>query len=329
MSKREYNGDPLDLSWNSGPWANDGETISATTDGDTGSMTTEDWPEGATPKDELNGDEIAVIKTAAKTRDITTLVGVSHATDIDRSDAYANYVLTKHWPEGKQQIMERDTDDNTRTQAKPKSSEPIKMAEAFRKEALDGSTASEIAEMYDVGATTVKGLLRGDRQNINSKIPELTHTTNGAGGRWVVSGSAEVKAGSSMSVDDVRNHLLKGGSINELVKTNDTSRKTFSTMARKRHDEEMHEQPPLTYSKEKYSWVVDNTNEANEQQTLTDDLAEATDSDPQEIDQEADELEIEPPYEQEQTAEQGNTLRQAAFAIAALVIGFLFGRSGK
>ena len=324
MAKREYNGDPLDMSWNSGPWENDGETISATTDDDTGSMTTEDWPEGATPKEELNADEIEVIKTASKNRDITTLVGVTHAADIDRSDGYANYVLEKHWPEGKQQIMESGSYDSTKEEPKPKSRKPIEMAEAFRKEALDGSKPREIAEKFDVGTTTVKELLSGQRKNIDSKIPELTHTTNGPGGKWVVAGSAEVRSGSSMSVDGVRKYLLSGGSINELVKKTAASRKTFSTMARKRHDESEHEQPPLTYSQEKQSWVIDSVSN-DQQQTLTDDHSDATDIDSQEIGHSVNSLDVDSSVK-EQTTDQNQTLRQVALGFMALVFGYLLGR---
>jgi len=30
MSKRQYDGSPIDITWNNGPWANDGETVDAT-----------------------------------------------------------------------------------------------------------------------------------------------------------------------------------------------------------------------------------------------------------------------------------------------------------
>jgi len=39
MSKRKYDGTPIDLTWNSGPWANDGETVDAT-DSETGEIQT-------------------------------------------------------------------------------------------------------------------------------------------------------------------------------------------------------------------------------------------------------------------------------------------------
>lgn len=40
-----YDGDPLDLAWKSGPWADgDGETVSASTDGDQGTTTTTGEP---------------------------------------------------------------------------------------------------------------------------------------------------------------------------------------------------------------------------------------------------------------------------------------------
>lgn len=214
MSKREYTGSPIDLTWNSGPWANNGETVDAT-DGQTGSMTTEDWPEGATPREELNEDQIAVIKTASENQNITTLYGVTHNAGIDRSDAYANYVLTTHWPEGKQQIMQRGSNDNTRAWAKEKGSKPIEMVETFRKEALNGSTAVEIAEKHGVGATTVKELLKGERDGLNSKIPRLRHTTNGVGGKWVI--ATEDSRLPLNHIEKVRSRILDGEKICQIA----------------------------------------------------------------------------------------------------------------
>jgi len=37
MSKRQYDGSPIDITWNNGPWANDGETVDAT-DNETGDI---------------------------------------------------------------------------------------------------------------------------------------------------------------------------------------------------------------------------------------------------------------------------------------------------
>jgi len=328
MSKREYTGSPIDLTWNSGPWANNGETISATTDDDTGSMTTEDWPEGATPKEELNDDEIAVIKTASKSRDITTLVGVSHAADIDRSESYANYVLKKHWPEGKQQIMERGCNDNTRAWANEKGSKPIEMVETFRKEALNGSTAVEIAEKHGVGATTVKELLRGNRNSLNSKIPRLRHTTNGAGGKWVI--ATEDSRLPLDHVEKVRSRILDGEKVYQIAGDYEVgpSEVYKAVVGMGKYESVNAPTPPL----ESDGSGLDSEWYVPESETEAESDVEQEQAEIQETEPEPEPMTTETTHTgytpRETHSETNNTTRNALLGVVAFIVGYLLGNRG-
>ena len=315
MSKREYTGSPIDLTWNSGPWANNGETVGAT-DGQTGSMTTEDWPEGATPKEELNDDEIAVIKTASKNRDITTLVGVSHAADIDRSESYANYVLKKHWPEGKQQIMERD---NTR---------PVEMVETLRREALNGSTSYEIAEKYGIGQSTIPQLLKGQRKNVDSNIPPLEHSNGNRGGEWVI--ATEDGRLPLDHVEKVRSRILDGEKIYQVAGDYDVgANEVYKAVAGMGKYESVNAPtPPL----ESDGSGLDSEWYVPESKTEPESDVEQEQAEIQETEPEPEPITTETTHTgytpRDTYSETNNTARKALLGVVALIVGYLLGNRG-
>lgn len=87
---------------NSKSWAkNNGRTISATTDSENGNMTTTEWPRNATNKDELNDDQIEVIKKAVTYPSIDNIAALNRRCEYEtyHADTYAYQVLEQHWPE--------------------------------------------------------------------------------------------------------------------------------------------------------------------------------------------------------------------------------------
>jgi len=176
---RNYEGDPIDASWSTAPWNRDGETVEASDDNtEEHSMDTIEWPENATPKEELNDDQIAVIRKAARYltfengRKLTRL-----AVGEKRSDQYANSVLLNHWPErywgsekdARYQDNVKKGKDNVR---KVLDASDVRKA---RKLALDGWYRKDIAAKLDAAATTVGDCLRGDTWGDVQSPPPLKY----------------------------------------------------------------------------------------------------------------------------------------------------------
>jgi len=313
MIKREYNGDPLDLTWNSGPWANTGKTISATTDDDTGSMTTEDWPEGATPKGELNDDQIAVIKTAAKHAGVNSPKQLTEMAGVDKSPAYSSSVIQTHW--------------SNRYWVNKEPKEVSKRVYKMRSMALNGKNTEQIASEFGTYKHKVQDALNGvgDFKEIECDIPRLTYRGSGGHGAWVID-NGENDANPKKDVEQVRKRVLNGENMSSIAneyKCSDAHIRRILKGDYKNLSDSLI--PPLEHNDNQ--WQIPNKDPS--QQKLTKEIGEATDTDSQEIERAPNESEIEPPHESQQTKQKNNTLRQAVFAIVALVVGFFFGRRGK
>jgi len=94
---------PNNTETNDPAWAkNNGETISATNNNETQRVETISWPRNATPKHELNPDQIEVIEQAVLNPNITNIAKLNRekcSYKKNHSDTYANQVLSAHWPE--------------------------------------------------------------------------------------------------------------------------------------------------------------------------------------------------------------------------------------
>jgi len=165
MSNRSYKGDPVDMSWNTPPWKADGETVAASDDGEKGSMTTTDWPETATAKDELTDKQQRIIKTAAKYPYLDSAWDLYQQSDLDEyvSDAYPSQVLTQHWREWLGDNVSNTTDNNQDSGVESKYCNKLTEGDVkeMRKRALDGDTAAELADDYPVNRSSIGKALRG------------------------------------------------------------------------------------------------------------------------------------------------------------------------
>ena len=188
MSDTDYKGEPIDASWQTAPWNRDGETIEASDDdAHEGNMETIDWPENATPKEELNDDQIAVIKEAAKYPNINTPTKLTQiAVGDKRAYSYSSSVISTHWPERYWVDDSNDDDENdsgnsglsdSRVKSTP---EKVK---TVRKRALSGESASKISEDYDASKWTVQGWIKGDHGSTVKSPPPLEYDSHK--GRYV------------------------------------------------------------------------------------------------------------------------------------------------
>jgi len=174
-----YEGDPLDYSWNNGPWDRDGETISASDDNMSDpKIETVDWPEAATPEDELNDKQIGVIKAAVRYPNVESSMRLVELAGLDEvvSQSYASSVLIRHWP-ARYWAGENDPEVDTTTQpsgtanGKKHSESERALTKQMRELALGGMGRKEIAEKYDRKPKTVGRRLRGDAVDVESPPP--------------------------------------------------------------------------------------------------------------------------------------------------------------
>jgi hypothetical protein len=190
MSKK-YDGEPLDMSWQTAPWNNDGETIEAYDSSGDGEIMTVDWPENATDREMLNSNQQKIILTAAKYPDINNPDDILERSGLDMSDKYPNNVLRKHWPErywGKTKGYAnpninsgRDADENDVNQD----------VEEIRQRILNGETLREVARDYPVCKDTVSNVVRGKVSDLpESEIPPLRWQNEGEQG-WKVPSESE------------------------------------------------------------------------------------------------------------------------------------------
>jgi len=159
MSNRSYDGEPLDLSWNDPPWKNEGETVEASDDNrEAGKMTTTDWPEAATPEEELTDKQQRIIRTAAKYPHLKSPKKLFVQSNLDEyvSHGYPSQVLSQHWREWLQQ--ENQSPSRQRKWAKL-SREDVK---EMRVKILNEQTSGELAEEYGVSPRAVRKAVKGE-----------------------------------------------------------------------------------------------------------------------------------------------------------------------
>ena len=309
MAKREYNGDPLDMSWDSGPWVSNGETIHATTEDDKGNMTTEDWPEGATPKEELNEDQIAVIKTAAKHPNVNSPKQLTEMSGVDRTRSYAQFVIRHHW--------------KNRYWLNEEAKEVLNPVYKMRSMALNGKNTEEIASELGTYKHKVQDAVNGvgDFKDVECDIPRLTYRGSGGHGKWVIDNGKDA-SNPKENVEEVRERVLNGENMSSIAndyKCSDAHiRRILKGDYKNLSDSSI---PPLEHNENQ--WEIANNDES--QQTLTKDVVGETDTDSQEIEHSVNSLNVDSSVK-EQTTDQNQTLRQVAIGFMALVFGYLLGR---
>jgi len=172
---REYDGDPIDLTWDDGPWANDGETIDATNDTN-GTMKTIDWPDDATDPEELNEDQRDVIRAAARNPDIDTYAEIQDIAGVDKNESYAANVLRNHWP-----------DRHEKTDKRYGETLSDRTADKMRIALLNGESTRWLRDHFDVSRSTVLNAVKGEGpyDDVECKTPPLRHTTGDQTGEWV------------------------------------------------------------------------------------------------------------------------------------------------
>jgi len=281
---REYKGDPIDASWSTAPWNRDGETVEASDDNtEEHSMDTIEWPENATPKEELKDDQIAVIKKAARYRNIEsgpklTQLAVGDA----RSPSYAGSVLRTHWPE-RYWVAPEDTTDKEylealgKTDLSGENAGNVKLSKEDVKEirirARTGDSLTEIADTFPVSRSCVSEAATGTNWSHLESPPPVEYDEKHK--EYVPKGTAEIPrhgVGNTIqqvSTQEIRERALEGETAAEIAKDTPASKTTIRARLKGRRDVGAPDIPPLEYKNNTEGWVVADEDKT-EQATIDD-----------------------------------------------------------
>jgi hypothetical protein len=243
--QREYDGEPLDMTWDSGPWANDGETVEAT-NGDHGTMKTIEWPDGATDPEELNEDQQKVIMAAVRNPNIDSWKTLTELSGVDKTRAYSHSVLREHWPEGYENVKRQPRLNHDEYKISQH-----ELAE-MRRQALDGKSTRELSDEFGIAKSSTLCALKGTQEygNRTCSVPPLEYDGYGSGGEWVLEDEgtkSDTDHQRPETPDEVRELLLNGYSVNKIVKEFGGSSKQYRRFAHERPDESEWEYPPLEF----------------------------------------------------------------------------------
>ena len=274
MSRIEYSGEPIDVSWQTPPWQNKGETLDAYDSEDGGKMTTVNWPENATDPDELNDKQKKMILTAARHPNVNSPTRLVELSGLDVSASYPHNVLKRHWPErfwGANNAQQRNDSDID--------------VEELRQRLLDGGSLNKLVKEYPASQERLSKLVRGEAERaVESDIPPLEWLGNSEQ-RWVVpeqyydepvetNHDNDNRATITEPISELRRRARDGETAQEIAEDHGVADRTIrKRLTGEYGDESEIDHPPLTYTGE--GWKVKKT---------ADELSEETKQDLDELD---------------------------------------------
>jgi len=224
MSK-EYNGDPIDASWQTAPWNNDGETIDAHDSEGDGEIMTVDWPENATDREDLNENQRQLITTAARYPSVNDPQELLDLGDIDMSYGYPQQTLINHWPE---RYWGKTARSNSGEDADVDERETSKRAEnnvaEIRQRLLDGGSVNQMIKEYQEDHKRISEIARGVADDIpECDVPPLRWNESSPQ-QWEKAPENKTK---DVSVQELRQEALSGKTAVELADEFNGSSKTI------------------------------------------------------------------------------------------------------
>lgn len=211
MSKHEYNGDPIDASWQTPPWQNKGETLDAyDSDGD-GEIMTTDWPENATDPEELNENQKKMILTAARYPSVNDREKLLELSGLDLSVHHPNYTLREHWPE--RYWNEGSSEDSVNAET----------VDDIRQRLLDGESLNQLVKEYPFSQARLSRLVKGEAEDMpDCDTPPVTYLHNSEQ-RWVTAESDEpngdIPGTVTATVEELRERALNGEDAKEIAES--------------------------------------------------------------------------------------------------------------
>lgn len=262
MSKRQYSGEPLDVSWQTPPWQNNGETLDAYDSEGDGEIMTIDWPENATDPDELNDKQKKMILTAVNYPDIDSPTQLVELSGLDVSPAYPQNVLEVHWPE-------RFWGANNSEQS---NDIDIDVTE-LRQRLLDGQSLNQLVKEYPASQEYLSRLVRGEVDNMpNSDLPPLEWLGNSEQ-RWInpheyydepieANYDNANQATITEPISKLRERVLAGETAQDLAEDHGVAGRTIRKRLKGEYENtENPSVPPLKYDAGAGRWRIDNSGE--------------------------------------------------------------------
>lgn len=250
MNKREYNGEPIDVSWQTPPWQNDGETLDAYDSEGDGKIMTIDWPENATDPDELNDRQKKMILTAVNYPDVNSPTQLVELSGLDVEPSYPQNVLEAHWPERFWGANNSEQADNV----------DINVDE-LRQQLLDGGSLNKLVKEYPASQEHLSRLVRGEAENMpDCDIPPLTYLHNSKQ-KWVIDESKSEDEsgweGLDATTEELRERALNGEHACEIADslgvTDSPVRKRLRGYGGFGEESDI---PPLEYGVSSQEWYI-------------------------------------------------------------------------
>jgi len=266
MSERKYSGDPIDMSWQTPPWQNDGETLDAYTSEGEGKLMTDDWAENATDREKLTEKEKAIIVAAANHPDVNSATKLAELASEDVSKGYPNNVLRRHWPDrywGETYDEQIDTSDID--------------VEETRRRLLNGGSLRQIAAEKSMGRRRLSFIVRGVGQHDipDCDVPPLEYNPDNK--RWVCPDGCDEDVQtetdqdtelSDLSVEEIRRRALEGESATDIAASLDVSdaaiRRRLNGRYKIGQDSDI---PVLEYDTSEQEWRIADDSEDEGEQT--------------------------------------------------------------
>lgn len=271
MSEHAYSGEPIDVSWQTPPWQNKGETLDAYDSEGDGEIMTVDWPENATDPEELNDRQKKMILTAVNYPDVDSPKRLVELSGLDVSHAYPRNVLSAHWPErywGADDWEQSDSAD-------------IDLDE-LRQRLLDGASLNKLVKEYPASQERLSQLVRGEAEDAGGcDTPPLEWLGNGEQ-RWIIpeeyydepvetNYDNKNRATITEPISELRRRALAGETANEIANDHGVADRTIRKRLKGQYGDNEADVPPLEYDKSINAWrTVDEEFENDGEQDIID-----------------------------------------------------------
>lgn len=179
MAKRQYTGDPIDMTQqhiSERDLDEEAEDVEYATESEpAGQESVDFWPSSATPREDLNETQIAVIEAYADpTREFETQRELSRKVVPGKSEGYANTVLRDHL--GKEPTGFNGTPTQPNIDA---GIDDPAIVDKLREELVSGTAAIELARRFDVSDDVVRNAAKAKYEvydSMDTKHPPVEYT---------------------------------------------------------------------------------------------------------------------------------------------------------
>lgn len=185
MAKRQYTGDPIDMTQqhiSERDLDEEAEDVEYATDSEpAGQESVDFWPSSATPREELNSDQIAVIEAYADpTREFESQRDISRKVTPEKGESYANGVLRYHLGKNRTRVNASPTQPD-----KEAAIDDPGLVDKLREGLVAGKTSPKLADRFDLTKDVVLNAAKANYEvyeAMDTELPPVEYT--GARDGW-------------------------------------------------------------------------------------------------------------------------------------------------